>query len=75
MNLFLNRSGRTVSYGYCVSLLIDICSDNSLLYSVQVVNFEKCVGKIINVFFLRNVPVVITIFSFYLNLNLRFDYF
>lgn len=45
-----NRSGRTVSYGYCVSLLIDICSDNSLLYSVQVVNFEKCVGKIINVF-------------------------
>lgn len=34
---FLNRSGRTVSYGYCVSLLIDVCSDNPFFYSVQVV--------------------------------------
>ena len=41
-NMFSNRSGRTVSYGYCVSLLIDVCSDNPFFYSVQVVKKFWC---------------------------------
>ncbi len=33
------RRGVTVSYSYCVSMMIDVCSDNSFIHAVQV-NFS-----------------------------------